>query len=109
MRERASARFVPRRSVTVAFESRHNPTAYGVIANLSEGGACIWTDARLDVGQHLLLSLSFAREPVPVPAEGRVVWTGPITNTPGKRCGLRWDAPPGPDGERLRQMIAASA
>ncbi len=109
MLERANARFVPRRSVTIAFENRENPTAYGVVANLSESGACVWTDARIDVGQHLLLQLSFAREPLPVPAEGRVVWTGPITNTPGRRCGLKWEAAPGPDGDRLRQMIVASA
>ncbi len=108
MLERASARFVPRRSVTVAFENRENPTAYGVVANLSDGGACVWTDARLEVGQSLRLSLSFAREPLPVPTEGQVIWAGPIANTRGRRCGVRWEAVPGPDRDRLRQMIAAS-
>jgi Tfp pilus assembly protein PilZ len=109
MRERASARFVPRRSITVAFEDRQNPTAYGVVANLSDGGACVWTDARFEVGQHLQLSLSLAREPLPVPAEGRVVWAGPVTNTPGRRCGLAWEGMAGGEGERLRQLIVASA
>src|SRR5262245_36076304 len=109
MLERGSNRFVPRRSVTVAFESRQNPTAYGVVANLSMGGACIWTDAKVEVGQHLRLSLSFAREPIPVPTQGRVVWTGPITSTPGRRCGLEWETPDGPARERLQEMIAASA
>ena len=109
MLERGSTRFVPRRSVTVAFESRQNPTAYGVVANLSKGGACVWTDARVEVGQHLRLALSFAREPVPVPTEGRVVWTGPSNSTPGRRCGLEWETGPGPDSEHLQEMIAASA
>jgi Tfp pilus assembly protein PilZ len=109
MLERASARFVPRRSVTVAFENPQSPTAYGVVANLSHGGACVWTDARVDVGQLLRLSLSFAREAPPVPTQGRVVWTGPIGNTPGHRCGLAWEDEGGPDRERLRRMIAASA
>jgi Tfp pilus assembly protein PilZ len=109
MPERASARFVPRRSVTVAFEGPDNPTAYGVVANISEGGACVWTDARLEVGQHLTLELSFAREPRPVPAQGRVVWIAPVTGTPGRRCGVQWNASPGPEGQLLRQMIAASS
>jgi Tfp pilus assembly protein PilZ len=107
MRERASARFVPRRSITVAFEGRENPIAYGVVANVSEGGACVWTDARLDVGQELALSLSFAREPRAVPAECRVVWTAPLTGSTGRRCGLEWETHGG-EGELLRRMIAAS-
>lgn len=109
MRERASDRFVPRRSVTVAFESQRNPMAYGVVANLSQGGACIWTDASIDVGQSLQLALSFAREAEPVPTQGRVVWTNPVSNTRGRRCGLEWEPAPGSDGVRLKQLIAASA
>ena len=108
MRERTSTRFVPRRSVTVAFEGRDNPTAYGVVANISDGGACVWTDARLEVGQELALSLSFAREPWPVPAGGRVVWTAPLTGSSGRRCGVQWEMG-GVEGQLLRQMIAASS
>jgi Tfp pilus assembly protein PilZ len=107
--ERESTRFVPRRSVTVTFENRQNPTAYGVVANLSEGGACVWTDARVEVGQRLRLALSFAREPVAVPTEGRVVWTAPVLSTPGRRCGLAWELAPGQDADRLLEMIGASA
>jgi Tfp pilus assembly protein PilZ len=109
MLERESARFIPRRSVTVAFENRHSPTAYGVVANLSRGGACVWTDARIDVGQHVKVALSFAREAMPVPTPCRVVWTGPTTGTPGRRCGLEWEGQPGPERDRLRKMIDASA
>ena len=108
MRERGSARFVPSRSVTVAFEGRDNPIAYGVVANLSEGGACLWTDARLQVGQQLALLLSFAREPRSVPAAGLVVWTAPVTGTPGRRCGLKWEST-GDEGQLLRLMIGASS
>jgi Tfp pilus assembly protein PilZ len=109
MRERANARFVPSRSVTVAFEGPDNPTAYGVVANLSQGGACVWTDARLEIGQELALTLSFAREARSVPAAGRVVWTAPLTGSTGRRCGLAWGRSPGPDDDLLRVLIAASA
>jgi Tfp pilus assembly protein PilZ len=95
--------------VTVAFESQRNPTAYGVVANLSQGGACVWTDARLDVGQHLQLALSFAREAEPVPTQGRVVWANPLSNTRNRRCGVEWEAGPEPAGVRLKRLIAASA
>jgi len=53
--------------------------------------------------------LSFAREPVAVPTEGRVVWTAPVLSTPGRRCGLAWELAPGQDADRLLEMIGASA
>src|SRR5688572_3418695 len=99
MLERANARFVPRRSVTVAFNGPDNPTAYAVVANLSDGGACVWTDARLVVGKHLKLALSFAGEPRTLPVEGRVAWAAAANGTPGRRCGLQWDHSPGPEDQ----------
>jgi hypothetical protein len=109
MPERESLRFVPRRSVTVTFEGPA-PTRYGLISNISEGGACVWTDAALEVGQRLALSLSFARGLLPVPAEGRVIWTGPESSDPGRRYGLQWARIDGqPLEARLRELIAACA
>ena len=106
MPERESFRFVPRRSVTVAFEGT-TPTHYGLISNISEGGACVWTDAALEVGQRVALSLSFARGPLPVPAEGRVIWNGPESGT-GRRYGLQWARIDGqPLEAQLRELIAA--
>ena len=109
MPERESLRFVPRRSVTVTFEGA-TPTRYGLISNISEGGACVFSDAVLEVGQRATLSLSFARGLLPVPAEGRVIWIGPESSHPGRRYGLQWARIDGqPLEARLRELIAACA
>jgi len=108
MRERAAARFVPRRSVTVVFEGRDNTRAYGVVADLSEGGACVWSDAHLKPGQQVRLAVSFARASRPVSAEARVVWTGPGSKPGASRYGVQWDAET-PDAAHLRRLISESA
>jgi len=108
MRDRADPRFVPSRSVTVAFEGRDKPRAYGVVANLSGGGACVWTDARLEAGQLVTLAVSFARASRPIPAEARVVWTGAETGSGARRYGVQWDAET-PDASHLRRLISESA
>ncbi len=108
MRERADARFVPNRSVTVAFEGRDNTRAYGVVANISEGGACVWSDAHLKAGERVRLAVSFARSSRPVPAEAQVVWTGPGSKPGASRYGVRWD-PQMPEAEGLRRLITESA
>ena len=108
MRERAAVRFVPRRPVTVAFESRDTPRAYGVVADLSEDGACVWSDAHLQPGQLVTLAVSFARASRPVPAEARVVWTGPGSKPGASRYGVRFD-PAMREAEHLRRLIAESA
>ena len=106
---RGTSRFVPRGSVTVAIENRRNPTGYGVVANLSRGGACVWTNAGVVVGQEVSLSLSFACDTLPVPTEGRVVWTAPLRGHDGHSCGVQWNSEPSQDRERLHEMIDASA
>ncbi len=108
MRERANARFVPSRPVTVVFEGRDNTRAYGVVANLSEGGVCVWSDAHLKAGQDVSLAVSFARASRPVHAEGRVVWTGPGSKPGASRYGVQFD-PETPDVEHLRRLISESA
>jgi Tfp pilus assembly protein PilZ len=108
MRERASARFVPRRSVTVAFEGRDRPRAYGVVANLSEGGACVWSDAHLVPGEQVTLAVSFARASRPVPTAARVVWTGPGSKPGANRYGVEWDDAT-PELQQLRKLISESS
>jgi hypothetical protein len=108
MRERATTRFVPTRPVAVAIESQPRGTAYGVIADISEGGACLWTEAPLAVGQRLQLALSFPLAPHPVAAEGRVVWADGPPSVSSPRCGLQWAADTLEVRARLRQLIAAS-
>jgi hypothetical protein len=108
MRERANARFVPSRSVTVVFESRDNTRAYGVVANLSEGGACVWSDAHLKAGERVRIAVSFARASRPVPADAQVVWTGPGSKPGASRYGVQWD-PETPEAAHLRRLISESA
>jgi uncharacterized protein (TIGR02266 family) len=108
MSERSSVRFVLSRPVRVAIESQPRGTAYGVIADISEGGACIWTEAPLAVGQSVQLALSFPREAHPVAAHGRVVWADAPPSVASPRCGLQWAADSPEARERLRRLITAS-
>jgi hypothetical protein len=111
MRERRTVRIVPRRPITVALEDAGAPFAYGVVANISTAGACIWTDARLDAGRSVALRLSFPKGSRPLDAEGVVVWRGGSseTSTEGLRYGLQWSGESPGGEERLARMIAASA
>jgi len=105
MVQRGSARIVPRSPITVAIEEDGAPKAYGAVANISEGGACIWTDARLDAGAAVDLRLSFPRGSQPLLAKGVVVWGDPGRGA--RRFGLRWtDAA---DARRARVERSASA
>ena len=102
MRERA-ARVVPRKPITVAIENTRQSRSYGVVANISDGGACLLTDARFILGESLRLELSFFREPECVPAAGRVVWSTGNADTGAVRYGLQWIAPA--VDPRLRGLI----
>jgi hypothetical protein len=111
MRLRRTVRIVPRRPITVALDDAGASFAYGVVANISAGGACIWTDARLAPGRSVALRLSFPKGSRPVDAEGVVVWGGAPggPTTGGLRYGLQWsDDTPGRQ-ERLARMISDSA
>ena len=108
MRDRANARFVPSRSVTVVFEGRETTRAYGVVANLSEGGACVWSDAHLKAGERVTLAVSFARASRPVPADARIVWTGPGSRPGASRYGVEFD-PETTEAAHLRRLISESA
>ena len=109
MRERAAVRVIPRSAVTVAIENQGYPMAYGVVANISEVGACVWTNGAFAVGESLVLRLSFPRELQPLQAAGRVVWEDPKRDEKGAmRLGLQWSHATGPAHARLKEMIAAS-
>jgi Tfp pilus assembly protein PilZ len=112
MKERSAVRIVPRSAITVVIENGGLPFAYGVVANISEGGACVWTNGRFEIGENLVLRLSFAREPQPFQASGVIVWGDAYPERGAGsdvRYGLQWapDAPPG--REHLRSLISASA
>lgn len=74
MRERSAVRVIPSYPVTVAIEEGGLPVAYGVVANISETGACLLTDADLGIGQEHLVKLSFPRESELLEARVRIVW-----------------------------------
>lgn len=109
MRERGAVRVVPKSAVTVAIE--HGlAQAYGVVANISEKGACVWTDGSFEPGASLLVRLSFPHEPQPIELPGRVVWSGPSPeNRVALRYGLQWGASPDVATSRLKALISATA
>ena len=104
MRERSSTRIVPKNPVTLAVEERGQPIAYGVVANISERGACVLTDGSFEVGDTLTFSLSFPREQSPLQTPVRVVWQKK-QDARLVRCGLRFEALPTHGAARLATLI----
>jgi Tfp pilus assembly protein PilZ len=110
MAERGAVRVTPRAAITVVIEDEGFSKAYGVVANISEAGACVWTNGRFSVGDSLVVRLSFVREPQPFQTSGQVVWGDPIPEREAAtRYGLKWGPAPLPEHERLRSLISASA
>ena len=110
MRTRAFVRAIPQLPMTVAFEEAGEPFAYGAVANISEGGACIWTASQFEVGQELTLRLSAARQPQPFEAPALVVWgaTDPTKESPAHRYGLQWAKPTSEHRTQIRRLLQLS-
>jgi hypothetical protein len=109
MSVRLTARIAPARPITVAIEEDGRQTvAYGVIANLSEGGACLWTDGFLRVGTHLQLQISFAQPPEVLDVNGLVLWGQVCRAKSGetRKYGLEWHGTPLHARERLRDLAS---
>jgi len=107
MQDRAFVRAIPRTPMTVAFEEAGEPLAYGAVANISEGGACVWSAANFVVGQRLSLRLSAVRRPQPLEAPAVVMWETREKDEPHThRYGLRWVAPTTEYRHELRQLLA---
>jgi PilZ domain len=91
---RQRARIVPPNPITVGFDDENGlPLGYGVIANVSDAGGCIWTDGRLEPGARLSLRVSFAQPPEVHHVAAMVVWADESQAHPGgpiHRYGLRW-------------------
>lgn len=106
MRERGAVRVVPRRAITVVIENQGLPLAYGVVANISANGACVWTNGRFEVGEQVELRLSFPREPETFETTGHIVWGAPAPEeADALRYGLEWDEAPAPRRGRLKTLI----
>lgn len=91
---RQRPRIVPPRPMTVAIDDQHGlPLGYGVIADASEAGACVWTDSQLEPGGRLVLRISFAHPAEVHEVAARVVWAGEgedASGAPLRRYGLLW-------------------
>ena len=111
MRERSTVRVVPKNAITVVIENLGLPLAYGVVANISDAGACVWTNGQFSIGETVALRLSFAREAQPFEASGHVVWGEPEAGAGGKetlRYGLVWDEASAAERTRLKSLIQGS-
>jgi PilZ domain len=96
--------------MTVAFEENGGPAAYGAVANLSEGGACVWTAAHFVVGQWLSLRLSATPEPRPLEAPAIVVWgtEDHVQREHAHLYGLRWLQPSAGHRQQIRRLVGVS-
>lgn len=101
MQERKAARVSPRSAITAAIEEFDSAYAFGVVANISEGGACICTDRAYPVGEPVVVQLSFRGQEQPLPVEAYVRWCGHDAGDT-YRCGLQWI---GAAGGQLRRLI----
>jgi Tfp pilus assembly protein PilZ len=111
MRERRASRVIPKNPITVTIDVVGPRTAYGVVMNISEGGACIWTDGRFDVGHGLDLKLNLAQDTAPLDTHGVVVWGGPVrpSGEGTLRYGVKWTESSPATQQRLRHLIARAS
>lgn len=86
---RTVRRLVPRQSATVAVYRGEQQVGYGVLANVSEAGACIVTDSLMAAGMDLRLKLSFYQQPRLFETVARVVWSREATAADQGFAGLR--------------------
>jgi hypothetical protein len=86
---RTVRRLVPRQSATVAVYRGDQQVGYGILANVSEAGACIVTDALVAPGTDLRLKLSFYQQPRLFETIARVVWSREASAADGAFAGLR--------------------
>jgi hypothetical protein len=102
------ARIVPPKPLTVGIDDENgHPLGYGIIPNVSEAGACIWTNSPLERGARLVLRISFACPAEVHDVAARIVWTSKGRDALGAplfRCGLEWQDASSASLLRLRQL-----
>jgi len=111
---RQRVRFVPPTPITVAVDDQESGLClcYGVIANVSESGACVWTNGVLSTGSRLMLRISFAHPPEVHEVAGVVVWENSLpgdapVQPPGlRRFGVEWRETSNRCVLRLRELAA---
>ncbi len=110
---RQRARIVPPSPITVAIDDENGlPLGYGVIANVSDAGGCVWTDGVLDPGARLGLRVSFSQPSEVHEAAALVVWGAEGEDRAGcrmHRYGLRWQDASSACVRRLRDLALGVA
>ncbi len=91
---RRRTRIVPQSPITVAIDDvKGLSLCYGVVANISDAGACVWTNGALPSGTELLFRVSFANPPEVHELRGVVVWEREDDGSLGqgtRRFGVEW-------------------
>lgn len=109
---RLTPRIVPPSPITVAIEDDAGySVAYGVIADISGSGACVWTDASLAVGTTLSFRISFAEPPDVHDVVGVVVWSEAEADPAARgtrRAGVEWLGASRACRERLRSLAGGA-
>jgi Tfp pilus assembly protein PilZ len=110
MKDRSAVRVVPQEPISAVIRTQDLlVVAVGEVANISETGICVWTDAGFQVGQQLILRLGFASEKQPFQVAGQVVWAGDRSREESvRRYGLQWAATSGPAHTHLKSLIGRS-
>jgi hypothetical protein len=102
-------RIVPTSPLTVSIEDDSGlRMGYGVITNVSLGGACVFTDSRFLEGSLLRLRLSFCQPPEVHEVSGVVIWERSgegNRDTPTRRLGVEWRETPPACEQRLRALV----
>ncbi len=73
--ERLWPRLVPKGSIMVSLFAGTAEQAFGVIGNISGGGACVVSAVHFEPGQNVLLRIGFEPEGNPFSTQGEVVWS----------------------------------
>ena len=108
--KRATDRFKPVKAITVAVESEDGlPAGFGIVADISEGGACVITDVALYVGAKLRLALSFPNHRTPISTPGKLCWIQQDPDSKNIRYGMQFEPGPWTDTDRLKSLIADHA
>jgi Tfp pilus assembly protein PilZ len=108
--KRATDRFKPVKAITVAVESEDGlPAGFGIVADISEGGACVITDVGLFVGANVRLALSFPNHRTPISTPGKLRWIQQDPNSKNIRYGMKFEPGPWTDEGKLKSLIAEHA
>ena len=104
--KRRLPRRVPQQAVTVALLKQGAPFAYGVVKDLSEGGACLLTNAKAIQDSGLQVKMSFYNDQI-LEVKARVVWSAECSESVWSEnsYGVEFVELSQPNGERLRTIL----